>query len=582
MTDLLGVKYFTSLFIRTSEARDGDFTLEALILCDGEADIHAPLARGLGLVGEVVDAVDLHHRRDVLPCGNGVEAVVARLHLGDRALDLPRRRHKHFGRRCVGLFRRGQLKLDDRLFLAEGEDADAGSEVAVDRLDAELVLSVSQREPLLSGQLDRFLLSQRRLIAADLHIVHELGDDHVVALDVAHGVVLREAPVLQTEGLVLPGDRRRGVRALEGDTAVGRAALAVRDGDLEGVDRIEAQRVELFRGDRHGQLLALGRVVDRADRLVVELLHDGQCVAVRVVDGVGVGEAEVLIPEVAVAAGNGRGGVGAGERPRPGRCAALPIADDDLDSVLAEAQGIDIDGDGVYQISRRGKRLRRLPIERLRRRQDVAGVGVIDRVGDREIAVLISEISVTVRDQRVSVQDFKDGAETEARVGVRSSVVVPDAGRIVPANRTERRIRGIRLLTPSIDTRPIPEGVMRAAKVGRVEVAVEVGGHRSREARDDLLAGDESVPLVIGGRAARVCVGGIAVVAATRQGAELVLCAVNGDLLAEDPARAVQVVPCDVDEDDTVTDEQRLVAVLDLHPLELLRVVRGRVAEAVV
>ena len=72
------------------------------------------------------------------------------------------------------------------------------------------------------------------------------------------------------------------------------------------------------------------------------------------------------------------------------------------------------------------------------------------------------------------------------------------------------------------------------------------------------------------------------VVAATRQGAELVLCAVNGDLLAEDPARAVQVVPCDVDEDDTVTDEQRLVAVLDLHPLELLRVVRGRVAEAVV
>ena len=40
-------------------------------------------------------------------------------------------------------------------------------------------------------------------------------------------------------------------------------------------------------------------------------------------------------------------------------------------------------------------------------------------------------------------------------------------------------------------------------------------------------------------------------------------------------------VPCDVDEDDTVTDEQRLVAVLDLHPLELLRVVRGRVAEAV-
>lgn len=123
---------------------------------------------------------------------------------------------------------------------------------------------------------------------------------------------------------------------------------------------------------------------------------------------------------------------------------------------------------------------------------------------------------------------------------------------------------------------------MRAAKVGRVEVAVEVGGHRSREARDDLLAGDESVPLVIGGRAARVCVGGIAVVAATRQGAELVLCAVNGDLLAEDPARAVQVVPCDVDEDDTVTDEEGFVPVLDLDPLELVRVRAGSVSEGVV
>ena len=77
-----------------------------------------------------------------------------------------------------------------------------------------------------------------------------------------------------------------------------------------------------------------------------------------------------------------------------------------------------------------------MPIERLRRRQDVAGVGVIDRVGDREIAVLISEVSVTVRDQRVSVQDFKDGAETEERGGD-SIVAVPAAGRIVPANRTD-------------------------------------------------------------------------------------------------------------------------------------------------
>ena len=69
-----------------------------------------------------------------------VGTVVARLHLGNRALDLPRRRHEHLSRRCIGLLRRDQLELNDCLFLAEGEYTDAGGEVAVDRLDAELVL----------------------------------------------------------------------------------------------------------------------------------------------------------------------------------------------------------------------------------------------------------------------------------------------------------------------------------------------------------------------------------------------------------------------------------------------------------
>ena len=45
----------------------------------------------------------------------------------------------------------------------------------------------------------------------------------------------------------------------------------------------------------------------------------------------------------------------------------------------------------------------------------------------------------SVRAQFVRVQDFKDGAETEIRAGARSIVDVPVAGRIVPANRTERR-----------------------------------------------------------------------------------------------------------------------------------------------
>ena len=42
----------------------------------------------------------------------------------------------------------------------------------------------------------------------------------------------------------------------------------------------------------------------------------------------------------------------------------------------------------------------------------------------------------SVRTQCVSVQDFKHGAETDARAGERSIVEVPVAGRTVPANRT--------------------------------------------------------------------------------------------------------------------------------------------------
>ena len=51
-----------------------------------------------------------------------------------------------------------------------------------------------------------------------------------------------------------------------------------------------------------------------------------------------------------------------------------------------------------------------------------------------------------VRAQCVRVRDFKDGAETNDRVGVRSSVVVPEAGRNVPAKRTVRR--GTSILPP--------------------------------------------------------------------------------------------------------------------------------------
>ena len=203
--------------------------------------------------------------------------------------------------------------------------------------------------------------------------------------------------------------------------------------------------------------------------------------------------------------------------------------------MLPEGDFLDVDGDRVFCFSRRGERLRRSPIKRLRRRQDVAGVGVVDRVLDREVCVLISEISVTVRDQRVSVQDFKDGAETEGHAPRAGRVPIEAAGREVPTGHAARRVACIDFLAPGIHVKPIPKLVMCAVEVGRVFVCVQIGGDRGWEARDDLLAGDEPVPLVISGRSARVGVS-VAVVAASCEDAALVFCAVDGDGLACDVA----------------------------------------------
>ena len=57
--------------------------------------------------------------------------------------------------------------------------------------------------------------------------------------------------------------------------------------------------------------------------------------------------------------------------------------------------------------------------------------------------------------QRAKVQDFKDGAETDVRIGVRSSGGAPVAGRSVPANRTERRVDRNSILSPRIHFIPV-------------------------------------------------------------------------------------------------------------------------------
>ena len=458
----------TASFVCTSKPGDRNLSLIPLILLDGETNVDAPLLGGLGLVREVENPVDRDLRRDVLPGRGRVKRIVTRFDLCDRALDLPCGGDEDLRRPGVRLLGLCELELDDRLLLGEIPDSHACREVAVHGLHAELMGPIGEGEPLLPGELDRLLLAERRLIAADLLVVHELRDDHVVALDIGDGVLLRKAARLLPEVFVLAGDARGGVGALEGETAVGCAALPIRCLNDEIVDRIEPQRVELFRSDGDGKLLALRGVVEGAEGLVVELLDDCDGVPVRVVDGVGVRETDVLVPEVGVCAGDDRGGVDSGECPCPGSRSALAVRDDDLDRVLPEGDILDVDGDRVFCFSRRGERLRRSPIKRLRRRQDVAGVGVVDRVLDREVCVLVSEISVTVRDQRVSVQDFKYGAETDARDPTAGRVVIPDAGRIVPTGRTVRRVACIDFLAPGIHIKPIPKLVMRAVEVGRV------------------------------------------------------------------------------------------------------------------
>ena len=103
---------------------------------------------------------------------------------------------------------------------------------------------------------------------------------------------------------------------------------------------------------------------------------------------------------------------------------------------------------------------------------------------------------------------------------------------------------------------PGPELIMSGALVGGVERRVQVGGEGGRKPGDDLLAGDEPVPLVIGGRPARVGVGGVAVVAAAREKPTLVFCPVDGDGLPRDVSLGVEVVPRDRDEDDPVANNR--------------------------
>ena len=88
-----------------------------------------------------------------------------------------------------------------------------------------------------------------------------------------------------------------------------------------------------------------------------------------------------------------------------------------------------------------------------RRRGKVAAVfhddlNSIGAAAERSAAKVKGNDLQSVRTQCVRVQDFKHGAETDEREEVRSIVVVPASARIVPANRTERRVVSCCVLPP--------------------------------------------------------------------------------------------------------------------------------------
>ena len=82
-------------------------------------------------------------------------------------------------------------------------------------------------------------------------------------------------------------------------------------------------------------------------------------------------------------------------------------------------------------------------------------MNILGAITQRAAAKVKGNDLQSVRTQCFSVQDFKDGAETEARVGARSRVAVPVAGRRVPAARPVRRVDRRNILSPQIHFIPV-------------------------------------------------------------------------------------------------------------------------------
>ena len=82
-------------------------------------------------------------------------------------------------------------------------------------------------------------------------------------------------------------------------------------------------------------------------------------------------------------------------------------------------------------------------------------MNILGAITQRAAAKVKGNDLQSVRTQCVRVQDFKHGAENDIRVGARSIVDAPEAGRNEPANRTERRVVSCCVLPPRIYAIPV-------------------------------------------------------------------------------------------------------------------------------
>ena len=143
-------------------------------------------------------------------------------------------------------------------------------------------------------------------------------------------------------------------------------------------------------------------------------------------------------------------------------------------------------------------------------------LNILGAAAERSVAKVKGNDLQSVRAQCVRVQDFKHGAETDVRAGVRSSEVEPEAGRTVPANRTVRRVVSCCVLPPRIYAIPV------------FDVAAVLVQHR--------------VPLIALGRAA-FYIAPAYMITSHRRRTQGIVHAAAGIVLAEKQTRGIQVIP---------------------------------------